>query len=305
MSWLARRWNSFWFMPTAPDNLAICRILFYGLLFLFYLREDFSSWSSVAQVHWRPMWSFRLLQLSPLSQDLVAWLQIGWKVTLLLTCLGLWTRMTCFISFVLGFYLLGLQHNFSRIVHTDGMLVIVLGILAFARCGDVLSLDAWWRHRRRDGGMEREGPAASGEYTWPIRMIWLAMSIIYFAAGFAKLRHSGLAWIFSDHIANLLIRHNYVGSPWTSWGLNLAQFGWLCQLMAAATIVVEVGFPLAMFSFRLRWILLPTAFLMHAGILLLMGPDFWQFLFCYVFWIPWRELGGRLPWLASPGASTA
>ena len=301
MNWISRRWNAFWFTPTRPDNLAICRILFYGFLFLFYLTKDFSAWSSVADVLWRPMWSFRLLRIPALSPNAVGILQGVWKLALLLSCLGLFTRLSCVMSFLLGFYVLGLQHNFSRTVHNDAMLVIVLGILSASRCGDRWSLDALWRRRFATAG-KRDCLDLSGEYRWPVRMVWLVMSIIYFASGFAKLRQAGLEWVFSDNISNLLLRHNYVGAPWTTWGLNLAQYSWLCRLLAGFTIVTEVGFPLAMFSRRLRWILLPGAFSMHLGILLLMGPEFWQFLFCYVFWIPWPQV---LNWLrVGPGTGT-
>jgi hypothetical protein len=296
MTWLWKRWRAFWFAPARSDDLGISRILFYGLILLLYLHHDFSEWSSLAQVHWRPMWSFRVLGLTALAEGTIQILQVGWKVSLFLSCIGLATRFSTVAAFVLGFYLLGLQQNFSRIIHNDAVVVLVMGTLALSRCGDRWSIDSLLKREGADSCL-------SGEYTWPSRMIWLIMSLIYFASGFAKLRHSGLAWIFSDNMATLLVTHNYVGSPWTSWGLHVAQFTWLCYLMAAAAIIVEIAFPIAMFSRRLRWPILSAAFLMHLGILALMGPSFWQFEICYVFWVPWSALGswGRAR-LAKPEA---
>ncbi len=40
------RWLTYWFAPEAPHNLAICRILFFGLIFLLYLPQDFALWGA-------------------------------------------------------------------------------------------------------------------------------------------------------------------------------------------------------------------------------------------------------------------
>jgi hypothetical protein len=117
------------------------------------------------------------------------------------------------------------------------------------------------------------------------------MSIIFFGAGISKLRHSGIEWVTSDNMAILLIEFNYRTSPLTSWGLYVAQHSWLCHLLAASTIVLEVGYPLALFSRRARWVVVSGMALIQIGIILLMGPGFRRFLICYLFWIPWDRVG--------------
>ena len=78
--------------------------------------------------------------------------------------------------------------------------------------------------RRRQGVVNA---AESGEYTWPLRAVWLTMSLIYFAAGIAKLRHSGLSWVTSDTLSIYVVKsyYNAANRPLVSWGLDLAGQG--------------------------------------------------------------------------------
>src|SRR5918993_2010473 len=209
MQVLGERWTRFWFEPVGPLNLGICRILFFGAFFLFYLREDFSVWGEVSKSFWMPIDLFELLHLSAFSSSLLAVVQSIWKVSLALSCMGTFTRTSTISSFVLGVYLLGLPHNFGKVEHSDALVVIVLGIMAVSRCGDACSIDRLiWRVRRRgDSSVER--PRASGEYTWPVRTVWVMLALIFFAAGVSKLRHSGLEWIFSDNMAILLLKAQF------------------------------------------------------------------------------------------------
>lgn len=299
---LHERWMHFWFEPAEPTNLGICRILFFGSLFLFYLPLDVSDWAGVSHAFWMPIQLFYRFQLPVLSCSMLTMLQAFWKIMLVLSCIGLFTRVTTAGSFFVGIYLLGLPHNFGKVHHNDAIVVIVLGIMALSRCGDSWSVDQIVGKARRGDISWTERPM-SGEYTWPVRMVWLVLALVFFAAGISKIRYSGLEWIFSDSLANMLIESHYHANnadPLTSWGLYLAQYSWLCRLLAAATIIIEVGYPLALFSWRARWILVPAAFFMLIGIYVVMGPTFVQFLFCNLFWIPWDRVY-RIPpanWLA-------
>ena len=138
----------------------------------------------------------------------------------------------------------------------------------------------------------------SGEYTWPVRTIWLMFALIFFAAGVSKLRHSGLEWIFSDHLAISLIQAHYHvanADPLVPWGLHLAQYVWLTHLLAAGSLALEISYPLALFSSRARWIIIPSMVLFLISIRVLMGPTFVpQYLVCHLFWVPWDRVRLRL-----------
>ena len=283
---LGERWRAFWFTPECPANLGICRALFYGAILLLYLPVDFASWGAVSDVFWMPLFTFQILHLPVFPVAVLGALQVIWKVALACACLGLLTRFSTAIALVLGFYLLGLPHNMGKIHHFDALLIFVFGILLIARCGDAWSLD---RLIRRD----HRAPVASGEYRWPVRMVWLVFALIFCAAGLAKLRNSGLAWVFSDNMSNLLIAQQYFGSspePLVDWGLAIAQHQWLARSLAALTLLLEVGYPLALFSARLRWLIVPGMLLAQIGIRVLLGPSFAPFIICNLFWVPWGRI---------------
>lgn len=297
MESLRRKWDCLWFEPAPPQNLGLCRILFFGALFLFYLPKDFSAWGTVPEVFWRPVSLFRWLHLKPFSQHHLEIMQLAWKSALALSCIGLFTRLNVAISFVLGFYLLGLPHNFGKVHHADAILIFAFGILAISHCGDSCSLDRVLRNKNSILAPRADPAAASAEYIWPIRTIWLAMTLVFFAAGWSKIRRSGMAWISSDQLRIFLLQHNYYLSdsdPLTSWGLIVAQYPRFCHFLAGATVVIETSYPLALFSRIARRIIVPAAFLMLVAIRMLMGPGFETLMICHVFWVPWDRLFCRL-----------
>jgi hypothetical protein len=294
MSSMRQRWENFWFEPASPDNLALCRIVFFGILFLFYLRyEDFSAWVTVSDAFWRPTWFFREFHLPLLPSLAVVALQDIWKLALLLSCVGLFTRASTVVSFVLGAYLLCLPHNFGKVHHYDAVLVFALLFMALSRCGDRRSLDHVIHDARRHNDSSGDAPLLSGEYTWPVRAIWVMMSLIFFAAGVSKVRHSGFGWIFDDSMAIWLVQHQYHianTDPFLSWGPYLAHYIWIPRLLGAASLIFEIGYPIALLSRRVGWIFVVGAALMQLGIHALLGPSFEQEMICNVFWVPWDRV---------------
>ena len=191
----------------------------------------------------------------------------------------------------------------------DTFIVIILGILALSRCGDSWSLDNLrLRHDRRrspDSGAEAKLTIreAMGVYTWPIRMVWVLLACVFFLAGVAKLRYSGLQWVVSDNMATLLVLHAYVianADPLTYWGPHLAAHPGAPQLIAATTVIIEVMYPLALVSRVARWILVPSAALMVLGIRVLMGPSFETLAVCALFWVPWSETLAKVAAVVQP-----
>jgi predicted DCC family thiol-disulfide oxidoreductase YuxK len=289
------RWRYFWFEPVTATNLGVCRILFFGGIFLFYFPYDASVWAPISEAYWVPVWMFRQFHLTPFPASWLAAMSVLWKSALLLSCIGLLTRVSTAVAFVLGLYLIGLPNNFGSAQHNDTIIILALGYMAVSRCGDGCSLDSLIRAARTSDFSD--GKKASGEYAWPIRLVWVSLALIFFAAGVSKIRHSGLEWVTSDNMAIVLLQHNYHianAEPLTSLGLNLAQYPTLCSLLALLTILVEIGYPLALFHPVARWFFVPSAFLMQVGIRAFMGPSFGQYLICNLFWLPWPVIGKSL-----------
>ncbi|MGH7175962.1 MAG: DCC1-like thiol-disulfide oxidoreductase family protein, partial [Tepidisphaeraceae bacterium] len=208
--------------------------------------------------------------------------------------IGMYTRLSVWISAVLGLYLLGVPHNFGKTGHGDGVLALMMFIFALSRCGDGWSVDSLfraWRSRQ-----PRPRRAISGEYTWPIRFGWILLSIVFCAAGIAKLRISGLEWVTSDNLSNMILQHYYgeYSYPGFDLGPRIAQIKWLCRVMAGGTLVLEVFFPLVLFFRWARWVFVPGMFLAQIGIGVLMGVWFTQFMFIYLFFVPWQWIADRI-----------
>ena len=279
----------FWFEPAPPVDLAVARILFFALMLAVYARRDFSAFAEVSRVFWQPVWLFRVLHLPPPAHGLVSAVQVLWKISLVLSCVGFATRFATATAALLGTYLIGLNGSFGWIDHADPILVFSLVIFALSRCGDACSLDVAWRGGRRLG----PSPEWSGEYRWPGRMILLAMACVFFAAGVSKLRHAGIAWVGSGALSTYLIRGSdplgrSVSLPLSGLGLELARRPALSRACAAATLLLELLFPLALVSRGARRVIVPASFAVLVAIQALMGPDFARFLIAYVFFPPWH-----------------
>ena len=204
--------------------------------------------------------------------------------------IGFFTRLSIFISFALGLYLLGLPNCWGKTGHGDAMLMLITGVFVIARSGDGWSLDGLLRAARRRDTRAIEQPL-SGEYTWPIRCGQLILSMVFFNAGCTKLIRSGLDWVTSDNMAILLLQHHYSSAPLTNWGLYLARYPLLCKIMAGSSLATELLFPLALISKWARRTIVPACFMMQIGIGVFMGIYFTQFMVCYLFFVPWPRIG--------------
>ena len=302
MASFEKHWNRFWFEAASPDNLALCRIILFGAMFLYYLLtpwlfpswgylENFVPWGSVSRTFWHPVWLMSVLHLPPASTQVLGAIQIVWRAALLFSCIGLFTRISTALSFVFGLYLFGVPASFGKIHHTEQALIFLFLIMAFSRCGDTFSIDALIR--RSKAGATQKPPVMSGEYTWPVRMIWTVIALIYFAAGVSKLRHSGFEWITSDnmrYVLTLQYYHPSLADPLTSWGLAMARSAVIPRLLAAIGMILELAMPIALFSPRSRCVLVPSVVAMQFGIALLMGPNFYQMILCQLLWVPWDRI---------------
>jgi len=92
MKWLLERWKQFWFEPSEPTNLGLCRLLFFGIFFKHYLNRDISAWADVPDIFWMPIPLFKFFHLPVLSSELLVILDSTWQVALALSCFGLLTR---------------------------------------------------------------------------------------------------------------------------------------------------------------------------------------------------------------------
>ena len=290
----AAAWNAFWFAPTAPWPLGLCRAGFFGCFYVLYLaRTDLRWYALFPPEFYQPRSFFAWLSLPTPSWEVMGWLVTGLEISVILAALGLQTRLSTLTAFVLGLYVVGLQFNYGYLHWAHAIVPIVMGILALAPCGDALSLDALIRR-----AVAGKTANTSGQYRWPTQLVRLVFVTVFLAAGLAKLRQAGLEWVLSDTLRNYFLENQYVfrleGAR--GWGHLLADWlivrPGLCRVLAVAVLAVELSTPAALFSRRARRWLVPLLFLFQVGNALLLYQDFFfAYLGLYLFWLPCRRRG--------------
>jgi hypothetical protein len=277
-----QKWNRYWFTPETAEHLALVRIVSYGLLFAIYLPLDDRGWTQVSGLFWMPISAFHVLSGPPRDAALIGFLQVLWKASLLTSAVGFLSRLSMVTAAVLGFFLLGLPNCFGKIHHLDGFPVLLLGILALSRCSDTLAVDRALRANR-----EARNPVSS-QYRWPVRLAQTLFLLVFFSAGYAKLRNSGLAWMTAANMRSIWLGELFTHTPPTALGGLLAQSRWLCQFAAVATVVVELSALPALFA-RRRVFALVGLLGLQTLIALMLGVYFTPHLVGYALFLPWER----------------
>lgn len=297
-------WNRFWFAPRDPRDLGIARALYIALTVFVCFPPSAPKWpvtpwsamrwTEVSDAYWVPVGVFDWLGIGVAPAQVMFALWAFFYVALLLAGVGLFTRPSLVLVFVLDLYLTNIRNNFGKVDWNWLLPPIIFLFLACSRAGDGFSVDAWLRRRRGQAP-----PTPSGEHRWPLQAIRMWLALAYFASGVSKLRNGGVEWITSDTLGIYILRSNYErvfagNHPIVDWGLWFAQQHALLVALALFTVVVELLYPLALFSRRAAWVLVPSAALLHVGIAFLIGAFFLPWICAVVFWIPWGAVVDRL-----------
>ena len=304
LRWLHGLWNRVLFAGAPATELGLHRVLFFAALLLcsFVRYGDVVRWPELGGVLWSPTSFFRILHLPLLSEgNLLAALWM-WRLSLAFALVGLFTRTSALVATILGFYIVGLPHNFGKINHNDAFVVIGLAVFALSRCGAAWSMDSVLRPMRERSNAEA---GWSGHYSWPLALCRLMLTLIPFAAGVAKLAGPGTAeWVLTDNLTHLLVAHHYTHYPPSHVGLLLARYPWSGQMLAGSTIVIELLAPIAAFApLRVRTAVAASLVAMLAGFWIMLGVLFAELItFLVIFFMPWREVGS---WLVRPSAPAA
>jgi len=302
---LGARWNRFWFAPAPAEDLAVTRFVFAAGVFLYYLPAGLHRYGDVPRGFFQPSGLFQYLGLPILDGASLAPIEAIWLLSWLALALGFRARSAAVVACVGSLYLLGLKNSFPRMsFHSDIPTVFLSAILAGARSADVLSVDAWIA--RRCG---RPIPLEPEEYGWPRQLARVFLAWMFFAAGVAKIRHSGFPeWILSDVTWISLVGSNYASmghgrAPFPMLGAALVRSSEAFATgLAAMTQFTELLYPLALVSHAARWILIPAMLALLGGIWLTMGPFFFVTVLAHAFWVPWSAIAARVTARRAPVA---
>jgi hypothetical protein len=258
-----RRAEAWLFAPGDPRRLAAVRIGLCALLAIRLARGAYAELATQPPALYRPISFLRLLDRMP-SPETVAVLQALALGAAVLACVGLLTRFTLPLAWLAALPLVAMTSSLGKVVHNDVLLLLCLVPLLPSPAGAAWSLDARLRPHVRRGGA----------YGWPVRTAMVVVAGAYFFSGLAKLLHAGPAWVTSGNLRWVLYAASDTQPDPNRFALFVADRPVLAQLIAAATLLVELGFPLVLWRPRLAWVLVPAVVAMHAGIGLAMHLDY-------------------------------
>ncbi|MCU0449765.1 MAG: hypothetical protein MUC97_07950 [Bernardetiaceae bacterium] len=240
-AWLATRYLS----STVNPTLGGWRLGFYAATAYF----TWHWWVQLPQAGlyrelYAPVLVLQVLRLPWPSPPILYSLLAVYTVLLLLAGLGWRPRATGWGAAGLFFLLQGYAQSFEKVDH------------GLAPWGYAMFWLPWlWEGR---------GPVVPA---WPL---WLARGMLagaYFLAGVEKLLATGPAWV--TQLPAYLTLHP------TPLGLWLAQWPWLCGLLATAALLFELSFWICLVWPRARWLMLPAGVLFHLGTFTLLGAGGW------------------------------
>jgi hypothetical protein len=258
-----RRLEAWLFAPGDPRRLAAVRVGLCALLAARLASGPYLELAAQPAALYRPISFLRLLDRMP-SPEVVAALQALALAAAVLAMVGLLTRVTLPVAWLAALPLIAMTSSFGKVVHNDVLLLLCLVPLLPSPAGAAWSLDARQRARAE------RGPA----FGWPVRTAMVVVAGAYCCSGLAKLLHAGPAWVASDNLRWVLYASSDTQSAPNPFALFVADRPVLAHLVAAATLAVELGFPLVLWRPRLAWLFVPAVVAMHAGIGLAMRLDY-------------------------------
>jgi len=268
--------DQFFWVRAPATRLAIARILIgsFALLFLLAQARRLVDYSSLADGQFQPVGVVSILN-SPLPT---------WILVSLLAC-----ALVSGVAFIAGIYykafaplfaltllwLSSYRHAWGQIFHSDNLMVLHILVLALAPAAHAYAWDARLQHSTSEPPLRRP---AHGRYGWPLRLMSIITALTYVISGVAKLKHAGLVWVSSDVLRNQIALDNLrkieLGHIHSPLGVALLPYRSIFIVLAAWTLIVELGAPMIFINPRLAryWALAAWSF--HIGIFLLMAIVF-------------------------------
>jgi hypothetical protein len=279
---IRKGWEAFWYPRTEAFDLGFARFLFFGWVFYRTWRRDFLPWGGLPEELFYPMPFMKLVGYPIVSAQTLEILQTLWRVSLVLGCVGLLTRISAFIGGILTGYLWTLTYGYTHEAHGSIALIFTMFVLAAARSGDAFSVDSLlFRSRNRIG--------ASPEYGWPMRLISCIYVLMFFASAVAKIVNTGFTWglqAMTNILAEYRLWANVSQIRLIDFMLNNLPMHWV----GTGALLLELAAPLALFGGVVRVVILSSLITMQLLIFHTMGLDFRPTFGLIPFFVPWTSL---------------
>lgn len=259
------------FMAEAPARrLAAFRILTgsFAVGYLLVRLPYFLAVTRLDPARWDPPGVLSLLD-APLAPGLAQAVLMVTIVAGVAATLGWRYRLSGPVFAVLLLGVLTYRNSWSHLFHADNLLTLHVLIVGLAPAADAWSVDARARSLP-------ESPSV--RYGWPLRLAALVTVLTYVVTGVAKLRYAGGDWLTGDTLLHQITfdnaRKKVLGSQYSPLAAPLADHPGLIAPLSLATLVVELGAPVALLSRRWATAWTAAAWLFHVGIVALMAISF-------------------------------
>jgi hypothetical protein len=272
-------WDRFWFRDAETSTLALFRIAFAVVVLgwtislapgLYAFFADDGILPSHPDVD---VGAWGLLQLDSSAATVTA-LYLFLFVGALCLAFGLKTRLAAVVVFVC---LVSFARRDPWVLNSGDLLLIVLSFyLMLAPSGTALSVDSWLRARSRFWEFPRRS-------LWPLRLIQVQVSLLYFFAVWAKLR--GETWNDGTAVSYAFRIEDLERFPVPGFVIDSLL---LVNLLTYGTLAVELALAILVWNGKLRpWVLL-LGVALHLGIDYAVRVGFFSYgtLVAYVAFLP-------------------
>jgi hypothetical protein len=166
------------------------------------------------------------------------------------------TRLSTTVTFlvVAGNMLLSETH----FRHNRAFLAILLFGLALLPTGRTRSFDAWWRQRRGLAPLSRDA------LLWPLVMLRVQVSLVYFSSGFSKLIDPD--WLGGVVLWDRVVRYQGEIHPAPAFVVDLLTWRPLFYVVAPVAIATELFLAVALWWPRTRLLAIRVAIVFHLAI---------------------------------------
>jgi hypothetical protein len=286
--WARTAWCRFFFAPADPTPLGLLRIVVGVLLFwdVAILGLDLDEYlGSVGWIGPEAAQAY-LARNSPWAWSFWfwvpdRWLPIAWAgclVIVALFTLGVWSRVTAVLAWAIAISIVrrvpAALFGFDQMVSTWLFYLAVLGA-----SGQAVSLDRFvsrcraMRRKRKELGRrggdllrgESGVPPASVSANLTLRMIQLHLVLIYGSAGLSKLM--GPEWWNGTAMEMIVLTPEFRRFDYT-W---LFRYPTLLTLATHFGLLLEIVYPVLIWSRKLRPLLIASVVALHVGIDLILG----------------------------------
>lgn len=237
------RWNSYFFETLSYNDFYIFRFLVFIYVFLF-VGNEYISEHSIDFITWTPISFFTFFE-PHLWQKICHYSFYTLKICALLSSINIFYSLTskvCALSLLLN---VGYYSNFGKVFHGYQLLCVAILLLALVH------------HPQKPQNL------------WPLQLLKLYISSVYFVAAFNKIDNSGLDWVFSDNLYMIIV--NTPGKTWFANLLLSAPPIWCAALSFWVIFAFQLPSILAPFSKYFAIYIFTSGIVFHIGVHLALG----------------------------------